>query len=88
MWDGPKGSPRQVVSCRDAYAAHGLQPLVFSPKEHLGLLNGTAFSAAVGSLALNDAIHLAMMTQVLTAMGTEALIGTQGMRSCFDVLHV
>lgn len=66
------------MSCKDAYAKHGLEPLVFSPKEHLGLLNGTAFSAAVASLALNDAVHLALLTQVLTAMGTEAMVGVQG----------
>ncbi|KAG8846048.1 hypothetical protein FRB96_002089 [Tulasnella sp. 330] len=83
VWDGPKSGPRQVVSSCEAYAKHGLEPLVFSPKEHLGLLNGTAFSAAVASLALNDAVHLALMTQVLTAMGTEALIGTQGSHDPF-----
>ncbi|KAG8996235.1 hypothetical protein FRB93_000901 [Tulasnella sp. JGI-2019a] len=83
VWDGPKAGPRQVVSSREAYANHGLEPLAFSPKEHLGLLNGTAFSAAVASLALNDAVHLALMTQVMTAMGTEALIGTQGSHDPF-----
>jgi phenylalanine ammonia-lyase len=44
-------------------------------KEHLGILNGTAFSAAVAALALNDATHLAMLAQVCTAMGTEVLLG-------------
>ena len=81
VWDGPKTSPRQIISCREAYAKHGLEPLVFSPKEHLGLLNGTAFSAAVASLALHDAVHLGLMTQVLTAMGTEAMLGVQGERT-------
>ncbi|KAG8924604.1 hypothetical protein FRC02_010330 [Tulasnella sp. 418] len=85
VWDGPKTGPRQLVSCRTAYESHGLKPLVFSPKEHLGLLNGTAFSAAVASLALNDAVHLGLMTQVLTAMGTEALVGVQGELS---IVHV
>lgn len=83
VWDGPKTGPRQIVSCREAYTKHGLEPLVFTPKEHLGLLNGTAFSAAVASLALNDAAHLALMTQVLTAMGTEAMIGVQGKHALF-----
>lgn len=32
----------------------------------------------MASLALNDAVHLALMAQVLTAMGVEALIGTRG----------
>ena len=67
-----------MLPSSEALAKHGLAPIVFRPKEHLGLLNGTAFSAAVASLAVNDALHLAMLSQVLTAMGTEALLGTKG----------
>ncbi|KAG8762793.1 hypothetical protein FRC11_007749 [Ceratobasidium sp. 423] len=70
--------PRQITSSRAALQAAGIEPLKLAAKEHLGLLNGTAFSAAVASLALNDAVHMGMLAQVLTAMGTEALIGTQG----------
>ncbi|CAE6421238.1 unnamed protein product [Rhizoctonia solani] len=70
--------PRQITSSRAALQAAGIEPLKLAAKEHLGLLNGTAFSAAVASLALNDAVHMGMLSQVLTAMGTEALIGTQG----------
>ena len=77
VWDGPVDA-RQMVSSPDAYQKHNIQHLVFSPKEHLGLLNGTAFSAAVAALALHDAVHMALLSQVLTAMGTEALLGTQG----------
>ena len=57
---------------------HGIEPLPLLSKEHLGILNGTAFSASVASLALNDAVHLALLAQVCTAMGTEALLGTRG----------
>jgi phenylalanine ammonia-lyase len=60
---------------------HDIVPLPLSSKEHLGILNGTAFSTSVASLALNDAVHLALLTQVCTAMGTEALAGT---RASFD----
>lgn len=70
--------PRQITSSRAALEAAGIEPLRLAPKEHLGLLNGTAFSAAVASLALNDAVHMGMLAQVLTAMGTEALVGMQG----------
>ncbi|QRW25470.1 phenylalanine ammonia-lyase [Rhizoctonia solani] len=70
--------PRQITSSRAALQAAGIEPLKLAAKEHLGLLNGTAFSAAVASLALNDAVHMGMLAQVLTAMGTEALVGTQG----------
>jgi phenylalanine ammonia-lyase len=45
------------------------------------MINGTAFSASVAALALNDAVHLTLLSQVCTAMGTEALAGT---RSSFD----
>ncbi|KAF8608246.1 phenylalanine ammonia-lyase [Ceratobasidium sp. AG-I] len=69
--------PRQISSSRAALQAAGIEPLKLAPKEHLGLLNGTAFSAAVASLALNDAVQMGMLAQVLTAMGTEALVGTQ-----------
>jgi len=54
-----------------------LPPIALQPKEQLGLMNGTAFSAAVGALASHDAVHLALLAQVCTALGTEALLGTQ-----------
>jgi hypothetical protein len=44
----------------------------------IGILNGTAFSASVAALALNDAVHLTLLAQVCTAMGTEALMGSRG----------
>lgn len=61
-----------------ALSAHGIEPLPLASKEHLGILNGTAFSASVASLAINEAIHFALLAQVLTAMGTEALTGNRG----------
>lgn len=57
---------------------HNIAPIPLASKEHLGIINGTAFSASVASLALNDAVHLALLTQVCTAMGTEALAGSRG----------
>lgn len=54
-----------------------LPPIELLPKEQLGLMNGTAFSAAVGALATHDAVHMAILAQVCTALGTEALLGTQ-----------
>ena len=42
------------------------------PKEGLGLVNGTAFSASAGALALYDAENLAALTQTTTAMTVEA----------------
>ncbi|KZT01457.1 phenylalanine ammonia-lyase [Laetiporus sulphureus 93-53] len=79
VFDGPaKFGPRQIVASSEALAAHGIEPIPLASKEHLGILNGTAFSASVAALALHEAVHLAMLAQVCTAMGTEALLGTQG----------
>ncbi|KAA1470566.1 phenylalanine ammonia-lyase [Dentipellis sp. KUC8613] len=79
VFDGPAAfGARQIVSSRDALAKHNIEPIVLQAKEHLGILNGTAFSASVAALALNDAVHLALLAQVCTAMGTEALLGVRG----------
>ncbi|GBE81048.1 Phenylalanine ammonia-lyase [Sparassis crispa] len=69
---------RHIVSSAQALAAHGIEPIPLSSKEHLGILNGTAFSASVAALALHDAVHLALLSEVCTAMGTEAMLGAQG----------
>ena len=65
------------MSSRKALEAHGIAPIPLASKEHLGILNGTAFSASVASLVLNDAVHMGLLAQVCTAMGTEALSGTR-----------
>lgn len=54
-----------------------LPEVALQPKEQLGLMNGTAYSAAVGALAVHDAVGMAVLAQVCTAFGTEALLGTQ-----------
>ncbi|KAJ7270052.1 phenylalanine ammonia-lyase [Mycena haematopus] len=76
VFDGPQGfGGRQIVSSVQALEKHNITPITLLSKEHLGILNGTAFSASVAALALNDATHLAMLAQVCTAMGTEVLLG-------------
>ncbi|KAI0653976.1 phenylalanine ammonia-lyase [Cubamyces menziesii] len=79
VFDGPptfKG--RRITSSKDALAAHHIEPIPLASKEHLGILNGTAFSASVGALAINDAVHLSLLAQVCTAMCTEAMLGARG----------
>ncbi|KAF7372089.1 Phenylalanine ammonia-lyase [Mycena venus] len=71
------GSRKMVSSCA-ALSAHKIEPIALASKEHLGILNGTAFSTSVAALALNDAVHLTLLAQVCTALGTEALLGTRG----------
>ncbi|KAF5380552.1 hypothetical protein D9615_004703 [Tricholomella constricta] len=79
VFDGPRTfGARAIRSSQDALAAHNIEPISLASKEHLGILNGTAFSASVAALALHDAVHLALLAQVCTAMGTEALAGTRG----------
>ncbi|KZP27572.1 phenylalanine ammonia-lyase [Athelia psychrophila] len=78
-FSGPASfGPRSILPSTVALAQAGIKPLPLKSKEHLGILNGTAFSASVAALALNDSVHLALMGQVLTAMGVEALVGTRG----------
>jgi phenylalanine ammonia-lyase len=44
---------------------------------HPSRFQGTSkSSSSVAALALNDAVHLMLLSQVCTAMGTEALAGT------------
>ncbi|RAL14782.1 aromatic amino acid ammonia-lyase [Aspergillus homomorphus CBS 101889] len=68
--------PPQVMSAHDALAAAGIPRRVMGPKEGLGLVNGTACSAALASLALHESHQLAITTQALGAMGVEAMMGT------------
>ncbi|KAF8324737.1 L-Aspartase-like protein [Amanita rubescens] len=78
VFDGPRVfGGRKIVPSSKALEAHNIAPISLASKEHLGILNGTAFSASVASLALNDAVHLALLTQIVTAMSTEALKGTR-----------
>ncbi|KAL2850670.1 L-Aspartase-like protein [Aspergillus pseudoustus] len=65
----------EVIPAPQALARLGLKPLDLGPKEGLGLMNGTAFSVAVASLVIFEANQLVLLSQVLTAMGTEALLG-------------
>ncbi|TFK88456.1 phenylalanine ammonia-lyase [Polyporus arcularius HHB13444] len=79
VFDGPSTfRGRRIVSSRDALAAHHLEPITLASKEHLGILNGTAFSASVGALAVHDAVHLSLLAEVCTAMCTEAMLGALG----------
>lgn len=86
-WHTPRvGGPRELAPSIDALRAHGVAPLTLQSKEHLGILNGTAFSAGVAALTLHDAAALALLGGVCTAVGTEALHGT---RASFDpFIHV
>ena len=66
------------MSSREALSTHHIEPITLASKEHLGILNGTAFSASVGALAVHEAVHLSLLAQVCTAMCTEAMLGARG----------
>ncbi len=68
----------ELLPAPEALKRAGLEPLALLPKEHLGILNGTAFSAALSALLISDATHLALLAQALTAFGVEALRGSTG----------
>ncbi|KAI9694162.1 MAG: hypothetical protein M1822_003433 [Bathelium mastoideum] len=54
----------------------GIEPVRLRAKEGLGIMNGTAPSCAFGAIVVHQAQHLAVFSQLLTAMATEALLGT------------
>ncbi|KAH8115294.1 phenylalanine ammonia-lyase [Phellopilus nigrolimitatus] len=66
----------RVLRAPDALAAHGLTPVSLRPKEHLAILNGTAFSCGVAALCVEEARQMVLLGMVCTALGTEALRGS------------
>jgi len=84
VYHGPQAfGPRLKSPSGEVLKSHSIEPIALASKEHLGLVNGTAVSAAVATLAVDDAIHLALLAQICTAMGTEALNGTRGSYASF-----
>lgn len=73
--------PRDVEGARGvkradmALAEAGITPVSLHAKEGLAVVNGTAVSAGVAALATHESLHLAMLSQLLTAMSVEALRG-------------
>ncbi|KAE8452585.1 hypothetical protein EG329_013844 [Mollisiaceae sp. DMI_Dod_QoI] len=74
VWAGPKNA-RTLIPSNEALKQAGMGSVQFGPKEILGLINGTAFSAGVATLAQHQADILAILAQILTAMGVEAMLG-------------
>ncbi|KAJ5188094.1 Phenylalanine ammonia-lyase [Penicillium cf. griseofulvum] len=69
---GQKGLPR-VITAHQALEEASITPIVLGPKEGLSLINGTAAAAAVASLGCYEANQLAVVSQLLTALTSEAL---------------
>lgn len=67
-----------VVPATQAMSQCGLRPVVLQAKEGLGLINGTSFMSGFAALAAVDAAELAVVADVCTALGMEALLGNRG----------
>ncbi|KAF2115958.1 L-Aspartase-like protein [Lophiotrema nucula] len=74
-WIGLEGN-RRIVTASKALQSIELPPTHFGPKEALGLVNGTAISCAIGAMTLNAMNSLFALSQLLTAMNVEAVLGT------------
>lgn len=66
----------KYVPAHEALELAGLKPIRLEAKEGLGMANGTATSCAAGCVAIYQAQQLSVMAQLLTAMCTEALLGS------------
>lgn len=76
VWIRNTNGARSLRRADVALAEKNIKPVSLGAKEGLALVNGTAVSCAVGSLALHDAMGQAALSQILTAMSVEALLGT------------
>ena len=61
----------------------GLEAMVLEAKEGLALTNGTSFMNAFAALAVWDAKELAFVSDLCTAMTSEALLGNRGHFNAF-----
>ncbi|KAG2369234.1 L-Aspartase-like protein [Suillus spraguei] len=67
-----------LLPAPQALQVAGITPLPLSSKEHLGILNGTAFSAALSALVVRGARGVSVLGAVLTSMSVEAMLGARG----------
>ena len=73
---GPWPSEK-LLSADVALEQAGLESIVFAPMEASGLLKGSPASCSAAAFAIFQARQLAILAQLLTAMGTEALRGSR-----------
>jgi histidine ammonia-lyase len=60
----------------EALAAAGLKPIALGPKEGLAFINGTQFSTAFALAALFDAWEAGRAALVISALSTDAIMGS------------
>ena len=76
MGEGEATLRGERLPAPEAQRRAGLKPLVLGPKEGLALINGTQMTAAIGSLALIDALDAAALADLAGACSLEALKGS------------
>lgn len=76
MGEGECRVEGRSLKAADALAAAGLRPVILGAKEGLALINGTQFMTAIAGLALIEAETLTRTADVVAAMTTDALLGT------------
>ena len=77
VYDGShKDNQRHIERADRALVAHSIAPLILRPRDALALVNGTSVCTAVAALASHEALLLASLAQLLTAMSVEGLRGT------------
>lgn len=83
VWTNDGNGGRSLIPADVALEQLVYKSITFGPKEALAVLNGTAASTAVAALATHESHHLAIFSQVLTAMGVEAMHGSVGSFNAF-----
>jgi len=67
----------QRMSGAEVLSHCGITPLRLEAAEGLALINGTQVMSAVGGLAVYDAMNLAKLTDIASAMSLEVLMGSR-----------
>lgn len=67
----------QRMSGANALNHCGITPLGLEAAEGLALINGTQVMSAIGGLAVYDAVNLAKLTDIASAMSLEVLMGSR-----------
>jgi len=66
----------EVLAAREGLARAGLMPVVLEPKEGLALINGTQAMTSLLALAVLESRRLVRIADLVAAMATDALRGT------------
>lgn len=75
----------ELLPGREALKRAGLEPLVLEAKEGLALTNGTQIMQSMGCLLLLEAENLSKAADIIGALTTEALLGTN--RAFLEKIH-